>query len=260
MVDFSKHLLMQLKNNQIPFQRLQDDLFALDNALVGQLRLLSIAKVPADFTFVISREVCPVHANDLVIRQADVEGIYAFLGSLRIFANVLHSYTIGLETTRIMTRNGDINKTQFVKDANGSDGDRLKFAVLIDARKDLRPLLPELDHYLESFSSLFDRIQEGESSQFFSALITHQKTASFFRHWRNGAVDLRYAIAHGETFVGFKTSGYPNVRIKINALMKSIPNPAGIQNADPFVYDQRFGKIRAVGDFFRRLLRDKVRY
>lgn len=155
---FGREFLVKLRNSGrnagSSLQRMRNYLWNLDGLLNPLIDMLAVAKNSPDFSFTIPREICPVHPTrmrDIVVRNIELEGFHAALGSVKIFVNLIGSYMTGLNPFWFVASNGDILERRFVENANGVRPNRMKFAERMRGRQDVSFLEPLLRSSLNSF-------------------------------------------------------------------------------------------------------------
>ena len=256
--EFFEELLKRAKNNNIVASRIQDDLFALDQYLDELIALLTVSRGVSDFSFTLPRELCGASDRDIVIRRIDLEGFHAALGSIKIFVNLLHAYTIGLDPARFVNGDDDfVLRTPFVDDANGVGGDIKKFAELIPGREDLSALKPLMMSTLNSIITFLGTVEDSSDSEVFGYLLTDRKFSGFFDKVEKAAKDLKYSLENPGLLTPLTHLECPTVSLNVNRFLEGLPDPKVVGVADPvvdpFTVSPITGKIEIVTDFFEIL-------
>ena len=268
---FGREILVRLRNRGgDSFNILRGYLFNMDGLLTQLIDLLTVVKNTPDFSFTIPREICPVSSGmqDVVVRNIDVEGFYAVLGSVKIFTKLVTSYSTGLLPGWFVRADGSIDAARFVQNANGVRPRRMKFLERLRGTQDRSSLQPLLQSTLDSFILLVDSVHSPADSYIFGHLLNQSPYHAFIRNLEVYAHDLRDSLDHPDVFWPMTRSGNENIQINLSAFLRSLPNPADITSSDPFVLGGRSTPprrsdrlyIRFVPQFFRDLFANFARF
>lgn len=269
---FGREFLVRLRNSGrnagASFSTMRSYLINLDASPRGLLSelidMLAVARNTPNFQFIIPREICPVHPtrmHDIVVQNIDLEGFHAALGSIKIFIELLRSYTIGLNPYWFVAANGDILERRFVEDANGVRPNRMKFVERFRGSQDRSDLLPLLRSTLNSFILLVDSVHSEDDSYIFGRLLNGARHSDFFQRLYPYARDITNSLDYPDAFQPMTESGNENIQINVTAFFRSLPNPADVTSSDPFVVTgastppRRTDRlhVRPVTQFFRDL-------
>ena len=252
---FFREMRRRVKVNGIALSRFQNDLSELDTRLEELLKLLSVPKGDSDFTFVIPKETCGVMSKDIVIKKIDIDGAYGALGSLKIFANILGAYTIGLDPARFISTTGEVNRSEFVKDANGVGGDGKKIVELKTGSGDKSGLKPLMQEVVASVINLLDNVHTSADSDVFGHLVTNSTTEiqKTFGDIHNVSKDMQASLNDPATLTPMTHFRHTNIRLNMTRFLQGLPDPKAVNNADPFVL-RGSRRIETVPSFWRTLL------
>ncbi len=246
-----KKVLLSLKQKNIPISQLQNDLFALDSALASINNMLATSKNSANFGFTIPAGFCQFK-KDHNLNKLDAEGFYVLFSLARVTANLLHSYTVGLDLTKFVDNTGGVIKTDFVTDANGG-ADGKKFAELISGLGNLSFLQSFIQDALASTTDALSNIKTKNDSVIFGRPMTSTAYQSGLQKINNMVKDL-LASMQQNTMTPLINSKKPNDKVDLNKGLANLPDPKTVTSADPFVIDGKTGKIKVVPSFFKTLL------
>ncbi len=246
-----KNVLLSLKQKSIPVSQLQTDLFALDSTLANIITMLGVAKNSTNFSFVVPAGFCQLKA-DHTLNTQDAEGLYVLFATLRVTANVLHSYTVGLDLSTFVNSDGGVAKAAFVTDANGG-ADGKKFAELVAGQGNLSSFETLVQDTLNTMVDVLDTVKTPTDSVIFGRTLSSNAYKSSLSKIDKTAKDLIVSMQQN-TLSPMTNLGKPSIEIDLNKGLSQLPDPKSISTADPFVINGITGKIQAVASFFKTLL------